>query len=60
MQALIQEEPLAQIDYVSIADSATLEELQRIDRPAMVSLAVRFGRARLIDNILLGGEGEES
>ena len=60
MLAVVQGQPLAQMDYVSIADRATLEELQRIDRPAMVSLAVRFGRARLIDNILLGGEGEAS
>ena len=53
MTALIGKEPLAQIDYVSIADAATLEELERIDRAALASLAVRIGRARLIDNVLL-------
>jgi len=53
MTALIEKEPLAQIDYVSIADAATLEELERIDRPALASVAVRIGRARLIDNVLL-------
>ena len=53
MTALIGKEPLAQIDYVSIADAATLEELERIDRPALASLAVRIGRARLIDNVPL-------
>ena len=53
MTELIGKEPLAQIDYVSIADAATLEELERIDRPALASLAVRIGRARLIDNVLL-------
>jgi pantothenate synthetase len=31
-----------------------LEELARIDRPALVSLAVRFGATRLIDNTTLG------
>ena len=53
MKALISSEPLAQADYVSIADVETLEELDDLDRPALVSLAVRIGQARLIDNILL-------
>ena len=54
MTSLIQKEPLARIDYISIADSNTLEELRKIDRPALVSLAVKIGRTRLIDNITLG------
>jgi pantoate--beta-alanine ligase len=54
MTAFIQGNPFARIDYVSIADRQTLEELVSIDRPALVSLAVRIGKARLIDNILLG------
>lgn len=53
MTALIQKEPLAQIDYVSIADAETLEELNLIDRPALASLAVRIGKTRLIDNMPL-------
>lgn len=53
MISLIQEEPLARIDYVSIADAETLEDLDSIDRPALASLAVRIGRTRLIDNMLL-------
>ena len=53
MTALIGREPLAQIDYVSIADAETLEELGLIDRPAVVSLAVRIGKTRLIDNMPL-------
>jgi len=53
MTSLIQKEPLAQIDYVSIADSETLEELNLIDRPALASLAVMVGETRLIDNMLL-------
>jgi pantoate--beta-alanine ligase len=52
--ALIQKEPLAQIDYVSIADAQTLEELDLLDRPAVASLAVRIGKTRLIDNMPLG------
>ena len=54
MRVLIEGEPLARIDYVSIADAASLEELERIEGPALVSLAVRFGNTRLIDNVTLG------
>jgi pantoate--beta-alanine ligase len=53
MTSLIQKEPLARIDYVSIADAETLEELSLIDRPALASLAVKIGKTRLIDNMLL-------
>jgi pantoate--beta-alanine ligase len=53
MTSLIQGEPLAQVDYVSVADAATLEELRAVDRPALASLAVRIGRTRLIDNMPL-------
>lgn len=54
MQALIQKEPLARIDYISVADAHTLEELERLDRPSLVSLAVFIGGTRLLDNIILG------
>jgi pantoate--beta-alanine ligase len=54
MVKLIQKEPLAAIDYVSIADAETLEELEEISSPALVSLAVRIGKTRLIDNVVLG------
>jgi pantoate--beta-alanine ligase len=53
MREMIESEPLAQIDYISVADAASLEELDRIDRAALVSLAVRFGATRLIDNTTL-------
>jgi len=53
MEFLIGREPLAQIDYISIADPQTLEELSTIEGPALASLAVRIGKTRLIDNILL-------
>ncbi len=51
--SLIGEEPLAKIEYVSIADRDTLQELSIIDRPVLVLLAVKIGRTRLIDNMLL-------
>ena len=53
MTALIQKQPLANIDYVSIADAETLDELDKVTPPALASLAVRFGSTRLIDNIVL-------
>jgi len=53
MLALIQKQPLAAIDYVSIADTETLNELDTVSPPALVSLAVRVGKTRLIDNVVL-------
>ena len=50
---LIQKEPLAGIDYVSVADNETLDELETVKPPAIVSVAVKIGKTRLIDNIVL-------
>lgn len=47
-------QPLARIDYVSLADAETLAEIEgRVASDALLSVAVRFGRARLIDNTVL-------
>jgi pantoate--beta-alanine ligase len=48
-------EPLVRGDYVSVADAATLAELERVEGAALVSLAARIGKTRLIDNLVLGG-----
>jgi pantoate--beta-alanine ligase len=53
MVALIRKEPLARIDYVSMADPKTLDELSRIKGSALVSMAVYVGKTRLIDNMTL-------
>ena len=53
MREEIGKKRLAQTDYVSVSDAATLEELERVDRPALALLAVRIGKTRLIDNIAL-------
>jgi pantoate--beta-alanine ligase len=50
MRATLAAEPLADVDYVSVADDGSLQELDTVDRPALLSLAVRFGDVRLIDN----------
>ncbi len=60
MQAVLAGEPLAQPDYVSVADPQTLAEWDAIppSADALVSLAVRIGRGtRLIDNVILRTEG---
>jgi len=53
MTQMIESEPLGSIDYISIADTENLEELSNIKDKALVSLAVRFGRTRLIDNFII-------
>jgi pantoate--beta-alanine ligase len=48
-------EPMTQVDYVSAADAQTLTELNApSERPILLSMAVRIGKARLIDNAILG------
>jgi len=54
MTDLIQKEPLANIDYISVANPETLDELNEVNTPTLVSLAVRIGKTRLIDNVVLG------
>ena len=47
------------LEYVSVADPLTLAELDGPADAAVISLAARVGRARLIDNVLLGMKIEE-
>ncbi|MYC28587.1 MAG: pantoate--beta-alanine ligase [Chloroflexi bacterium] len=54
LEVLKSEPLLGGIDYVSVADAGTLEELEQVAGPAMVSTAVRLGQTRLIDNVLIG------
>jgi len=56
MLEILADEPLAQVEYASCADALTLRELQRIEGPALLSLAVVLGTTRLIDNELIGLE----
>ena len=55
MRECIAGEPLAEADYVSVADAETLAELDTLEGAALASLAVRFGQTRLIDNVTLLG-----
>ncbi|MCK5316879.1 MAG: pantoate--beta-alanine ligase [Anaerolineales bacterium] len=54
MLAVIQDEPLARAQYVSVADPDTLEEAQGEIQRALLSMAVYVGETRLIDNVMLG------
>ncbi len=54
MGRVLAAEPLAEVEYVSVADGTTLEELGQVTGPVLASLAVRFGSTRLIDNEPLG------
>jgi pantoate--beta-alanine ligase len=50
----IEAQPLARIDYISLADASTLRELETpITVPALLSLAVAFGSTHLLDNVTL-------
>ena len=53
VRSMVGKEPLANLEYVSVANAETLEELNTVDHQAIVSIAVRFGQARLIDNVIL-------
>ena len=48
----IAQEPLAAVDYIAMVDPQTLQPLTQISGSALVALAVRFGKTRLIDNLL--------
>ena len=56
LRETIESEPLARLDYAEIAGAETLDPLKDLDaaRAAVALLAVRFGKTRLIDNMILG------
>ena len=59
VRAAVAAEPLGELDYVSVADSETLAEIGgEVEGVALLSLAVRFGPVRLIDNVTLGEDGQ--
>ena len=54
MASVLAAEPLAEVEYASAADAVTLRELEEPARgPVLLSMAVRIGRTRLIDNLIL-------
>jgi pantoate--beta-alanine ligase len=53
MQEVMDAEPMARIDYLSVADAHSLAELQRVSGPALALVAGWIGRTRLADNMPL-------
>jgi len=49
----IRSHPETEIDYITICDPETLDDMETIDKPALMALAVKIGKARLIDNMIL-------
>lgn len=50
MTEIINTEPLAKIDYVSVVDANTMQPVHEITSPVLVAMAVYIGSTRLIDN----------
>ena len=53
MTKILQQVPSIEIEYISILDADTLQNIDQIDRKILVAIAVKIGTARLIDNILV-------
>ena len=53
MKQMIDAEPLAKIDYISIVDGETLDDIKEIKANTLIALAVFIGKTRLIDNIII-------
>ena len=50
MTEIINTEPLAKIDYISVVDANTMQPVEEINDPVLVAMAVYIGSTRLIDN----------
>ena len=50
MRAIIEAEPLAKIDYVSMVDALTMQPIEKVEKDVLVAMAVYIGKTRLIDN----------
>lgn len=49
---VINTEPLADIDYVSVVDAISMKDVENLESDVLVAIAVRIGKTRLIDNFL--------
>jgi pantoate--beta-alanine ligase len=56
MREVIEYEPQAALDYVSVANPKSLDELDVVTGPALALVAVRIGKTRLIDNMAIGSK----
>src|SRR5947199_210156 len=50
---VINQAPLAQVDYIEVVDTESLEPIEVVRPSSLLAIAVFFGKTRLIDNISL-------
>jgi pantoate--beta-alanine ligase len=50
MKSIIDAEPLAKIDYVSVVDANNMQPVEKVSNDVLVAMAVYIGKTRLIDN----------
>lgn len=55
VKAFLNRDPGLKVDYVELRDAEDLSSIDTVDRPAVLALAVRVGKTRLIDNTVLDG-----
>ena len=53
VRAEIEKEPLAEVEYVSAVDSLSMEPVETVGKGTLITIAVRIGQTRLIDNCVL-------
>ena len=53
MRTEIETEPLGKIDYLKAVDGRTMQQIKEIKPPALIAMAVKFGKARLLDNFFI-------
>jgi len=59
LQPMLNQTPLAELDYLEFVETETLAPVETIDRPTLLALAVKFGGVRLIDNAVLSPKGKD-
>lgn len=50
MRKIVEAEPLAKIDYISIVDALTMQPVETVEQDVLAAMAVYIGKTRLIDN----------
>lgn len=60
IEELILRHPFTKIDYIKLCHPVTLEDVDRIEGQSLLAMAVKVGKARLIDNCLIGNGGDDS
>ena len=54
VRSILEKEPMAVVDYIEMYSFPALQTIERVSSPALLAIAVRIGKTRLIDNVILG------